>query len=91
MAKEEIVCLINEGLYKHPVFLRKENCFNLLQYCSLDELNDSVHLYSKEHNTNNVHLEGDRIFVAGIKKQMERDYITKYNETLNITITGDER
>jgi len=87
-----IICLIEEGVYKHPIFYTNDGKHTLLEYCSIDDLDKELNLYSEIYNTKNVYLEGSRDFLIGIREIILQNNILKYgNNNLNIKITGDNQ
>ena len=85
-----IVCLIEEGIYKHPIFYVDGSNHTLLGYCPIGKLGEELNTYSGIYNTKEVFLEGNRDFLIGVKEIISHNNVLKYgNNNLNIKITGD--
>lgn len=85
-----IVCLIEEGIHKHPIFYVDGSKHTLLGYCPIEKLSEELNAYSGTYDTKEVFLEGNRDFLIGIKEIILHNNVLKYgNNNLNIKITGD--
>ena len=85
-----IDCLIEEGIYKHPIFYVDGNNYTLLGYCPIGKLGEELNTYSGIYDTKEVFLEGNRDFLIGVKEIISHNNVLKYgNNNLNIKITGD--
>ena len=93
MAKNNtIICMIHGGTYRHPIYYitKEEQGPVFLEYCTIDDLDETLNKYSEVFNTKEVFLDGSRDFALGIKKIIMDNNITKYgHNTLNIRVTGD--
>lgn len=85
-----LLCLIEEGIYKHPIFYISGSKHTLLGYCPIEKLSEELTAYSGIYDTKEVFLEGNRDFLIGVKEIISHNNILKYgNNNLNIKITGD--
>lgn len=87
-------CIIKDGVYRHPIYFCQGMGGlepQLLEYCPIAELGDTLNRYANTYNVWNVVLDGIPSFMAGIREQIYHDNIAKYGENkLNITYVKKE-
>lgn len=82
------ICIIKEGIYRHPIYFCQGAEPILLEYVPINELGEALNHYSNMYNVYDVMLDGNTGFMAGIRDQIYHENIQKYgNNSLNIDIT----
>ena len=88
MVDKSFICIIKDGTYRHPIYYCQGGQPQLLEYCPIEELNETLNHYAQTYNVNNVVLDGHIPLMAGIRDQIYHENIAKYGyNTLNIEIS----
>lgn len=89
MENKTFLCIIKDGVYRHPIYFCQGPGLEpqLLEYCPITELSESLSHYSNIYNTYNVLLDGHPSYMTGIKEIINHENIQKYGiNKLNITV-----
>lgn len=87
MTDKTFMCIIKDGIYRHPIYLCQGGEPKLLEYCPINELAETLTHYSNIYNIENVVLDGHTSFMAGIRENIYHENMMKYgNRKLNIII-----
>lgn len=85
MVENSLICIINDGTFRHPLYHCVNGTPSLIGYFPIAELSDELHTYSNVYHTNEVYLDGHHSFLLGVKEQIKNESMAKYGENhLNI-------
>lgn len=89
MDNKSFMCIIKDGIYRHPIYYCQGfgTPPQLLEYCPIVELGDTLNHYANMYNVYDVVLDGHISYMAGIRETIYHENIMKYGENkLNIII-----